>query len=61
MKIHEDPGVMIDDCENRSEKLTDWESDFIDSIGDSLVRFGSLTDKQAAKLESIWERVTDNG
>lgn len=52
---------MIVDCENRSEKLTDWESGFIDSIGDSLVRFGSLTDKQATKLESIWERVTDNG
>lgn len=45
---------MIADCEARESKLSDWERGFIDSIG----RSDTLTERQAAKLEAIWDRVT---
>ena len=49
---------LIEDCENREEKLSDWERGFIDSIGRQLASGVLLTDKQVEKLETIWERVT---
>jgi hypothetical protein len=48
----------INDCENRSDKLTDWELGFIDSISHQLVQTGSLSQKQLDILDRIWERVT---
>lgn len=50
--------VMIEDCEQRSEKLSDWECGFIDSISDQLGRGHGLTDKQEQILTRIWEKVT---
>lgn len=49
---------LIEDCENREEKLSDWERGFIDSIGKQLADGRALTEKQAETLEAIWERVT---
>jgi hypothetical protein len=49
---------MVTDCENRESKLTDWERSFIDSIGKQLSEGRRLSDKQAERLEAIWERVT---
>lgn len=48
----------IGDCENRSEKLSDWELQFIDSIGQQLSKTGSLSSKQLETLDKIWEKVT---
>ena len=48
----------IQDCENRSEKLSDWELGFIDSISRQLAKTGSLSQKQIETLDRIWERVT---
>ena len=50
----EEQQQMITDCENRSSQLNDWELNFIDSIS----RQDSLTDKQVAVLDRVWERVT---
>lgn len=52
---------MIEDCEHRSERLSDWESGFIDSISKQLEKGKTLTAKQYSKLEAIWERVTAKG
>lgn len=52
---------MINDCMARSSRMSDWETNFIDSIDDSLSTFGCLTPKQANKLEEIWDRVTKEG
>lgn len=49
---------MVDDCENREERLTEWERGFIDSIGKVLREGGTLTERQAETLDRIWERVT---
>ena len=49
---------MVEDCEKRESKLSDWESDFIDSLANRVCRGHTLTDKQAEKLQKIWERVT---
>ena len=54
----EDHPQMIQDCENRESKLSDWERGFIDSISMQMAKGGALTQKQAETLDTIWERVT---
>lgn len=51
--------TMIDDCEKRDRKLSDWEINFIDSLSVQLGRGNALTDKQVKKLTETWERVTE--
>jgi len=50
--------TMVNDCEKRESRLTDWERGFIDSIKHRLQDGGGLTPKQAETLDGIWERVT---
>jgi hypothetical protein len=52
--------TMLDDCEAREGRLTDWERGFVDSLRSQLEK-GFLTPKQIEKLDDIWERVTANG
>lgn len=54
----EDHAQMIEDCENRESKLTEWERTFIDSIGRQLAAGRALTEKQDERLNEIWDRVT---
>lgn len=58
MTDHDEHQQMVTDCENRESKLTDWERSFIDSISRQLADGHRLSEKQAERLESIWERVT---
>lgn len=55
MNKSDEEAVMIEDCEKRSEKLSDWELKFIDSISQQQ---RSLSMKQLEVLNTIWERVT---
>lgn len=50
--------TMLDECRNRESQLSEWESDFIQSIQEQLDDDRLLSSKQIAKLEDIWERVT---
>jgi len=50
--------LMIDDCLNRVQKLTEWEREFMQSIRAWYEEHGELTPMQTEKLESIWDRVT---
>lgn len=52
---------MIEDCEARESKLTEWEEGFVDSIRNRLEAAIPLTAKQSETLDNIWERVTKNG
>lgn len=58
MNQHEEHQQMVEDCENRESKLTEWEAGFIQSIREQLDRGRALSEKQAQTLDSIWERVT---
>ena len=40
-----------------SGKLSSWEQDFIDSIGDQLDRGGTLSERQVEVLEKIYQKV----
>lgn len=48
---------MIEDCMERDTKLTEWEQRFIDSLAKQ-VSHRALSERQAERLEQIWERVT---
>lgn len=54
----EDLSTMIDDCQARAEKLSEWEETFIEDIDAQLRRTGGLSPAQSEKLEQIWDRVT---
>ncbi|KKL70393.1 hypothetical protein LCGC14_2105370 [marine sediment metagenome] len=44
---------MIEDLERESHRLSDWESNFVDSISHR----SSLTPAQAEKLQQIWDKI----
>jgi hypothetical protein len=49
---------MLEDCEKRESKLSEWETGFIDSLSVQIGRGRVPTPKQIEKLDAIWERVT---
>ncbi len=49
---------MVDDCLARDSRLTEWEQEFIRSLHERLDEGRELTEKQAARLDVIWDRVT---
>jgi hypothetical protein len=55
---HDEHLTMVEDCENRESKLTDWERSFIDSISKQMADGRALSERQAERLDAIWERVT---
>lgn len=52
---------MVEDCEARESRLSDWERCFIDSISKQLAEGRALTKKQAETLDSVWEKATAKG
>jgi len=57
----DDTMVMIEDCEERESRLSDWDRTFIDSIKKTLTSGGSLTRRQLEALESVWNEATAKG
>ena len=53
--------TLIEDCENRSDRLTGWECDFIDSIKNQIAEGRRLSEKQTERLDIIWEKATERG
>lgn len=52
---------MVEDCEARESRLSEWERTFIDSIGKQLRDGRTLSEKQVTRLDEIWERATARG
>lgn len=52
---------MIEDCEARESRLSDWERSFIDSIGGQISAGYALSPKQAETLDKIWNKATEKG
>lgn len=61
MSTDDDPLQLIEDCEARESRLSDWDRSFIDSIKRQLEAGRTLSEKQLAKLGEAWERVTSRG
>lgn len=57
----QEAAIMINDCEKREERLSEWERDFIDSISRQIVDGSGLSKRQAETLESIWDKATKRG
>lgn len=53
--------TLLEDCENRSEHLTDWERNFVDSLGRQIKEGRRPTPKQIETLDNIWEKATKKG
>lgn len=52
---------MLDDCEKREERLTDWERGFVDSLQKQIENDRLPSKKQIETLENTWERITARG
>lgn len=50
---------LVEDCENREDRMSDWERKFIDSISNQLEKGKTLSPKQIETLDNIWEKVTN--
>lgn len=50
--------TMLNDCEKRSEWLTEWDRGFVKSLQRQIAAGRQPSAKQVEKLDSIWERVT---
>jgi hypothetical protein len=48
---------MIEQCHDYSDRLSVWETQFIESIDDQLRQHGKLSDKQKEILEKIYLKV----
>jgi len=53
--------IMLDDCEKRESRLTDWERNFVDSIRRQLSQDRRLSTKQVERLDEVWEKATARG
>lgn len=53
--------TLVEDCEERESRLTEWEIDFLDSIRHRLEKGQPLSTKQIETLDKIWERATARG
>lgn len=52
-----DAEAMLQDCNKRYSKLTNWECSFIDNLLER-DRLDNLSPQQYQTLEEIWERIT---
>lgn len=53
--------TLIEDCEARENRMTDWERGFIDSLKSQIVDGRRPTTRQIETLDNIWEKVTSKG
>jgi hypothetical protein len=53
--------TLLDDCEKREERLSDWERGFVDSLRHQIEEGKRPTVKQIDALDRVWENVTRRG
>ncbi len=52
---------LLDDCEKRESRLSDWERGFVESMRSQLDNGRRPSLKQIETLDTIWERATARG
>lgn len=53
--------TLLEDCEKRSESLSDWELGFVDSLQRQLAEGRRPSEKQIETLDRVWEKATARG
>ena len=53
--------TLLDDCERREERLSEWERGFVDSLRRQIEQGRRPTPKQLEALDRAWERATARG
>lgn len=53
--------TMLDDCEAREARLTDWERSFVDSLRKQIEQGRRPTARQIETLDNVWEKATARG
>jgi hypothetical protein len=53
--------TLLEDCEKRDERLSEWELQFVDSLRRQIEDGKRPTEKQVDKLQGIWEKATERG
>ena len=53
--------TLLDDCEAREERLSEWERGFVDSLRRQIDQGRRPTPKQIEALDRAWERATARG
>jgi hypothetical protein len=53
--------TLLDDCERREERLSEWERGFVDSLRRQIEAGKRPSQPQIEKLDSVWEKVTEQG
>lgn len=53
--------TLLDDCEQRESRLTDWERGFVDSLRKQIEAGRRPSAKQIDALDNVWERATARG
>ena len=53
--------TMLDDCEKREDRLSDWERTFVDSLRRQIEDGRRPSAKQIETLDNCWERATKRG
>ena len=52
---------LVDDCKKRTDRLSDWENGFIESIEEQMLKGLELSKKQDDRLSIVWEKATERG
>lgn len=53
--------TLLEDCEKREERLTDWERNFVDSLTKQIDAGRRPSLKQIETLDSVWAKATQRG
>lgn len=53
--------TMLDDCEAREARLSDWERGFVDSLRHWVESGKRPSQKQIDTLDNVWEKATARG
>ena len=53
--------TMLDDCEARESRLTEWEVGFVDRLRKQIEAGRRPSAKQVETLDATWERATAKG
>ncbi len=53
--------TLLDDCEQREDRLSDWERGFVDSLRKQIENGRRPSQKQIETLDNVWEKATARG